>query len=436
MGAATSVLPDAGGYTGWFTSGVGDVRDVVMVLNDARNIVLLDREELSGLIHLNAADSGKYILSRESPASLSLTSTNIVEVELQGLIPGQETSPRCLGEVTLPLHYISRQSGGNLYQIWLPLQPVSALSKEEDHIEQFEKAMLKAARDPRKPMVCISIYAGSIPQASKNYLFDASQEEKAKRFLGLQMSHSQHLRMMQALYRVVRMSQAQSSQQLDSSSRSKDGLADSWPEPLQRLASGSPVGFADFSPQAEADVSPVEDQRAALLEEIKETRTEADERIQKAEKTIQALKEMINDKQVELIQRRKEVSRLRHESESLQLENEKLELQLSRSALQGPNAADAVEAANLRRQAQDLSTHKEALQLILRDFYRAMGQESPSLMAIVSKHAATQRKVIEPDQVEAMMPSSSAEVQEWTNMLPRPSELLLSGLDERFAHEM
>eukprot|EP00434_Breviolum_minutum_P016848 symbB.v1.2.014864.t1/scaffold1095.1/size138309/12 len=40
----------------------------------------------------------------------------------------------------------------------------------------------------------------------------------------------------------------------------------------------------------------------------------------------------------------------------------------------------------------------KALQLILRDFYRAMGQESPSLMAIVSKHAATQRKVIEPDQ--------------------------------------
>ncbi|CAL1165621.1 unnamed protein product [Cladocopium goreaui] len=30
----------------------------------------------------------------------------------------------------------------------------------------------------------------------------------------------------------------------------------------------------------------------------------------------------------------------------------------------------------------------------------------------------------------------AAQVQEWTNMLPRPSELLLSGLDERFARDM
>lgn len=449
MGAATS-----GGYAAWFSSGVVDV---VLVLNDARNIVLQDREELSGVIHLNPEDSGNFVLTRESPATLSLSSTKIVEVEFQGLIQGHQEEPaRCLGEVTLPLHHIAKQCAGSLYQVWLPLQPVSALSQEDDHIAHFDKAMVKAAKDPRKPMVCISLYAGSIPQASRNYLFDAPEEEKAKRFLGLLQSHSQHARMLQALYREVRISQTQPVQHLDSSKGSKDGLADSWSETPLRFASGSPVGFAEFSPEADASAaSPVEDQRAALLEEIKETRTEADERIHKAEKTIQALKEMINDKQVELIQRRKEVSRLRHEAESLQLENEKLELQLSRSSLQSPTAADTVEAANLRREAEDLSTHKEALQLILRDFYRAMGQEPPSMTAIVSKHqAATQTKVLEPDQVElssagaahaapagaAMAPVApapqAAQVQEWTNMLPRPSELLLSGLDERFARDM
>lgn len=447
MGAATS-----GGYAAWFSSGVVDV---VLVLNDARNIVLQDREELNGVIHLNADDSGNFVLTRESPATLSLSSTKIVEVEFKALLQGHQETSRCLGEVFLPLHHIAKQCAGSLYQVWLPLQPVSALSQEDDHIAHFDKAMVKAAKDPRKPMVCISLYAGSIPQASRNYLFDAPEEEKAKRFLGLLQSHSQHARMLQALYREVRISQTQPAQHLDSSKGSKDGLADSWSETPLRFASGSPVGFAEFSPEADASAaSPVEDQRAALLEEIKETRTEADERIHKAEKTIQALKEMINDKQVELIQRRKEVSRLRHEAESLQLENEKLELQLSRSSLQSPTAADTVEAANLRREAEDLSTHKEALQLILRDFYRAMGQEPPSMTAIVSKHqAATQTKVLEPDQERlswgaaapaaasaAPVPSAASaaapQVQEWTNMLPRPSELLLSGLDERFARDM
>eukprot|EP00913_Durusdinium_trenchii_P029119 g27302.t1 len=206
--------------------------------------------------------------------------------------------------------------------------------------------------------VCLSLYAGSIPQASRNYLFDASEKEKAARVLGLMQSYSQHARMLQALYREVRSSQA--SAQLDTS-----GLADSWPS--RRPEMGSPV--AEFSPEAgpvdasrdadKADASPT-DVRAAVREEIRETQAEADERLRKADKTIQALRGMINDKQVELIQRRKEVSRLKHEAESLQLENEKLEVQLSRSSLRGVTAADSVEAANLEKEAEELKTQKEA----------------------------------------------------------------------------
>ncbi|CAK9081836.1 Pentatricopeptide repeat-containing protein [Durusdinium trenchii] len=285
MGAATSITSG-----GWFFA---EAVDVVLVLNDARNIALLEREELSALVHLNPDDSGRFILTRESPASLSLTSTKIVVIEFQGIIQGQQDSARCLGEVILPVHHIARQCAGSLYQVWLPLQPASALLREDDHIDHFEKALLKSARDPRRPMVCLSLYAGSIPQASRNYLFDASEKEKAARVLGLMQSYSQHARMLQALYREVRSSQA--SAQLDTS-----GLADSWPS--RRPEMGSPV--AEFSPEAsrdadKADASPT-DVRAAVREEIRETQAEADERLRKADKTIQALRGMINDKQVQL----------------------------------------------------------------------------------------------------------------------------------------
>ena len=43
-----------------------------------------------------------------------------------------------------------------------------------------------------------------------------------------------------------------------------------------------------------------------------------------------------------------------------QLESEKLELQLTRGSLRSPTAADSVEEGKLRREAEELSTQKEA----------------------------------------------------------------------------
>eukprot|EP00913_Durusdinium_trenchii_P030662 g28717.t1 len=114
MGAATSITSG-----GWFFA---EAVDVVLVLNDARNIALLEREEPLALVHLNPDDSGRFILTRESPASLSLTSTKIVVIEFQGIIQGQQDC------CAIWDHF------------WLPLQPASALLREDDHIDHFEKA--------------------------------------------------------------------------------------------------------------------------------------------------------------------------------------------------------------------------------------------------------------------------------------------------------
>ncbi|CAJ1395715.1 unnamed protein product [Effrenium voratum] len=412
MGAAAS--------GGWFFS---ETVQVVLVLNDARNVSLLPGEELSALIHLDPNDSGSYVLTRECPANLSVSSTKILAVEFRGIVQGLQDTARCLGEITLPLHHIARQCAGNLVQVWLPLQP-SLLAQEEEHIEHFDKALLKAARDPRKPMVCISLYAGSIPQASKDYLFKAPASEKAKRFLGLQQSHSQHARMLQALYREVRSQAHQSA--LDSSNRSKDGLADSW---SRREAFDLPSPEMRNLSEKEASPRVLQETMASLREEIKETTAAANERINKAGENIATLKEMINDKQVELIQRKKEVQRLWHDAESVKLENEKLEVQLARASMRSPTAAEGAEVDGLRKEAQNLATQKEALLLILRDFYGAMGQEPPALSTMVSKHQSRTKK--EPE--KAAEPSGYAQQEQaWTNMLPRPSELLLSGmLEER-----
>lgn len=251
------------------------------------------------------------------------------------------------------------------------------------------------------------------------------------------------MRLLQALYREVRSNQAA---QLDLS-RSKDGLADSWPSEFRRVeanlgqAAPEPSGPAEARGDGE-DVARDETKEALdyLREEIKATTADAEARINKAAESVTTLKDMIQAKQVELIQRRKEVSRLYHDAESVELENQKLQVQLTRASLHvgGQNQHDGEEAEQLRREAEDFHTQKEALLLILRDFYGAMGEEPPTLSAIVSKHQL-RTKQLEPDGDKAFSQSSAGHgyapqqvPQAWTNMLPRPSELLLSGvLEER-----
>ncbi|CAE7943624.1 unnamed protein product [Symbiodinium necroappetens] len=158
-----------------------------------------------------------------------------------------------------------------------------------------------------------------------------------------------------------------------------------------------------------------------LREEIKATTADAEARINKAAESVTTLKDMIQAKQVELIQRRKEVSRLYHDAESVELENQKLQVQLTRASLHvgGQNQHDGEEAEQLRREAEDFHTQKEALLLILRDFYGAMGEEPPTLSAIVSKHQL-RTKQLEPDGDKVVLVSSS-----W------PSAPLLMSLSRR-----
>jgi len=399
---------------------------------------------LSALVHVEP-DHQQHQLTRENLASLTVRPNTILVVECHAIVQGLQDTARCLGEVTLPLDHIARQCAGILYQVWLPLQPASSCDQEEEYIEQFDKALWKSAKDPRKPMVCLSLYPGNMPQASKDYLFNASSSEKADRFLGLFQSHTQHVRMLQALYREVRSNQAAQAQQVDQSVRSKDGLADSWPtDKSRRMEAADLLGPAevrregmDASWTGKPEHGQREDTISYLREEIKATSADANARISKAAESVATLKEMIQAKQVELIQRKKEVSHLWHDAESMELENQKLEVQLSRSSF-SQQRPDSEEASSLRREEEDFKTQKEALLLILRDCYGAVGQEPPSLAAIVSKYQSRSKEV-EPDDNKVFGQPSAGygcrppqSQQAWTNMLPRPSELLLSGvLEER-----
>ncbi|CAE7416082.1 unnamed protein product [Symbiodinium natans] len=325
MGVSTSNLQGP-----WFFP---ESAQIVVVLNDARNIALLNGEELSALIQVEPQDELHH-LTRESPASLSVSPNTILVVKFHAIVQGLQDTARCLGDIVLPLDHVARVCAGSLYQVWLPLQPALSPVLEEDHVDNFDKAVWKAARDPRKPMVCLSLYAGCIPQASKDYLFNASASEKADRFLGLLQSHTQHMRLLQALYREVRSNQA--AQQLDLS-RSKDGLADSWPTESRRFeAAGTPDLPGPKEARGDGEDVPRDDIKETLdylREEIKATTADADARINKAAESVTTLKDMIQGKQVELIQRRKEVSRLWHDAESVELENQKLQVQLTRASL-------------------------------------------------------------------------------------------------------
>lgn len=480
MGAAGSgTLPG-----GWLLSG-SNAAQVSLALEDARYIALLPGEELEALVHVSLSDPGSSRLTRRGPATVSVGPETVLFIEFQTVVSGLQETARCVGEVSLPLDYIVRHCGGSLNHIWQPLQPSSfahRLGGETDvpdieqHVQLFQEGIRTATRDLRKPMVSLSLFRGSSIPSHENFM-TASNSEKAANFISLQQSHVQQARMLQALYRQVRNNQAaaQSNQQLP---EMREGLSDSWSHTSfsgKSRRNDRMDSFAtDPSQNQNADLvesdhrnRDLEDRLNILRQDIAATTEDANARINQATKSIQTLEEKQTLKQVDLLQKRKEVARLWHDAEAVELENQKLELQLQRRSLTGspvPDSLQQQEMEKLGKEQGDLTTQKEALLLILKDFYGAMGKEPPSLEYMINKHSRSessyaQNAPVQPTQhatpSEAPVPQEDApashggyaiapgasasrhdeqagagglEQTGWSNMLPRPSELLSTGL--------
>lgn len=447
---------------------------VTLALEDARYIALLPGEELEAVVHVSLSDPGSSRLTKRSPATVSVGPETVLFVEFQTVVSGLLETARCVGGVSLPLDHIVRHCGGSLNHIWQPLQPSSLAHRGggsetdaldiEQHVQLFQEGIRMATRDLRKPIVCLSLCRGSSIQRYENFM-TATEAEKAANFISVQQSHVQQARMLQALYRQVRNNQAaaQSNQQLPDM---REGLSDSW---SHSSFSCKPKRHdhidMDSSQNQNADVAESEQHRALeerlhiLRQDIAATTEDANARINQATKSIQTLEEKQTMKQVDLLQKRKEVARLWHDAEAVELENQKLELQLQRRSLTGSPAPDSMqqeEIEKLRKEQEDLTTQKEALLLILKDFYGAMGKEPPSLEYMISKNSQSEASYAHSSPSQATKPATPLEapvLQEdpapshggytatpeasashneaeagWSNMLPRPSELLSTGL--------
>lgn len=349
----------------------------------------------------------------------------------------------------MPLEHIARRCGGSLYHTWLPLDvaqqpsrgtPLGSPGTDSNSYELFDKALRNAARDPRLPLVCISLCQADMPRAeSERYDLKADPTERSLRFCSLLQSHAQHSRLLQALYRQCRAGRQAASEaerQPQMLPQLRDALVDSWasvarhdagglefagpPEALHsagaRRAGETPVA----SGQLDVGTGQLEEEASRLRQQIEGTTREANSRINQASEAIRTLKEWLAAKQAEHERLRRESLRARRDGDALENENEQLRLQLERRAREhGSPDEKREELRRLRRDAEVLGEQKEALVLILEDLYGAVGQEA----------AAPQ----EPEPPRAEEAPAAEEPQEtWTNMLPRPSELFASGvLDER-----
>lgn len=462
---------------------------VVLRLNDVRSIVLAPGEDVHGVVSLAAATPSHQqhqiaSLTRHEPARFQAGADSILVLEIRAVANGAVDAARVLGEVRLPLEHVAKRCGRGLYWMWFPLsapwhqrqepgtpQDASPPASQErssqediDSLEHFDRALRNAARDPRWPMVCLSLCPTDSPEAEQAvFEADYAPEQKALHFNALLHSHAQHARLLQALYRICRSAKQQ--QQLERTGRG-DRLLDSWASPEACAAAGLGVtgnGSREDGGYLSQDIG-------RLQGEIASTTTEANLRINQASDAIRTLRERLASRQAEHDRMRRDTQRAYHDAELLEVENERLELTLQRGvAVAGAGAGAAAggggseppeeEAKRIRRDITILKEQKEALMLILEDLYGAVGKGgvpaelaaggagatqqsggqvtalaigSGGLTAENSQHVAlgngsgeglASGQGLLPLPSSGYAPAAPAQ-QAWTNLLPRPSELL------------
>jgi len=394
---------------------------VLLRLIDARCLGLAPSEELVGIVGLGSDLQGTAAVKRGEPVTVSVGVGTTLTIDFEAQPAGRASSGgnRYLGSVYLPLECVARRCGGSLYHMWFPLEskPPSALSPQNGSergsqlFDQFDRSLRSAARDPRLPVVCLSLCQASSPQAERDrYELHTEPPEKALRFDSLLQSHAQHSRLLQALYRQCRA--VTRSQEGDSMSQSRQDLNDSWSWASlerSRRSRDMPVGSLSSDPGQLEEVT-------RLKTDIDTTTREANARINQASDAIRTLRERLSAKQAEHEQMRRETARQRQDAEALETQNEQFRLQLERRAREGGGEDRAEELRRLRREAEVLKEQKDALVLILEDLYGAVGSGG-------TEHESSHHQEASPLDGEATPHTVEPLSETWTNMLPRPSEL-------------
>lgn len=421
---------------------------VLLRLHDARHIDFANGETICGIVSLGADDPEAALVRLDTPAQFAVGASSSVTLTFQAVRPGSSVHHgRYLGEVSLPLEHIAKKCGGSLYHMWLPVQPEhgngalssGALSSGEAAYEHFAKALRNAARDPRLPMVSLSLCRADLPGADLEfYQPSATSADKALHFYSLLQSHAQHARLVQALYR-----QCRSHQQGRGDSANgypQDPLANSFavhPGASPPRRSGSDGGL-DFGLGGISEDARFEAKEPAMLrQELDSMTEEANARINQASDAIRMLKERLSAKSAENDQLKQETVQFRREATELEIENERLGLQLERRERdRGDNEEREVDSKRLKREVEVLQEQKEALLLILNDLYGHLGSPPPVATAEAAAAPSATASTATPAETSSISPgtygspqkSHSSEQEGWTNMLPRPSEIFASGV--------
>lgn len=453
-------MGNAGIGTGWLYSSDHEM-PVVLRLNDVRNVRLKGGEDIAGVINLRTIVGNEMpnvaAVRRDSPAIFSIELDSLLTLEMRIKRAGDDgPSAVVVGGVCLPLDHLAKRCGQSVYHTWFPLQqpPPKPLHSETETLDQLDRAMRSVARDPRVPMVCISLYPASASDAAGGTAGDHRYElsvpagDKALRFSGLEQSHMQHVRLLQSLYRQSRQDRKETAGHsgpgvLHGALLNEESLAqERMPPALNRMESLMPERLMpqirsmessdtfDLPGPAEvlhpggfpsgnsgSNIGGAQETISRLQREIETTTAEANLRINQASDAIRTLKERLGARQAEHEHLRQENVRLQHDADALGLENERLAIQLERKARDraaNPRSREEreLELKRLKRETEMLKEQKEALMTILEDLYGAKAN---------SGH---------PGQGPSSNKDDGGDDEGWTNMLPRPSELFEGGVLE------
>lgn len=432
-------MGNAAGGASWFAF-TEETTLVLLRLHDARQIDLSSGEAICGIVSLGADEPEAALVRPDCPAQFAVDAGSSVSISFRAVRAGCSVHHgRLLGDVSLPLEHIAKKCGGSLYHMWLPVQPDhgnGAQSSGEAAYEHFAKALRNAAKDPRLPMVSLSLCRADVPGADLEfYESSATSADKAAHFYSLLQSHAQHARLVQALYRQNRLQQ-----QGRGNACSQDPLADSFAVhpgfkfgPQRRSRNDSGLEFDLGGIAEDGRFEPEDPDR--LRKEMDDMTSEANARINQASDAIRTLKERLSAKQAENNHLKQETSQFRREATEQEIENERLSLMLERRERdKGDNADREAESKRLKREVEVLKEQKEALLLILNDLYGAVGSPPPKAAteatAVPSAAASTGTPLPYSGSGSYSSPekSHSSEQEGWTNMLPRPSEIFASGV--------
>eukprot|EP00929_Paragymnodinium_shiwhaense_P056410 TRINITY_DN28222_c0_g1_i1.p1 TRINITY_DN28222_c0_g1~~TRINITY_DN28222_c0_g1_i1.p1 ORF type:complete len:489 (+),score=132.81 TRINITY_DN28222_c0_g1_i1:210-1676(+) len=434
---------------GWFFSSDRQTQ-VLLRLNDVRNVPLSPGEQLHGLVSCGRGSMEVEILTKSEPARLFVGMDSVLALEFRAVsfpavseaqrAVSSSSAPtvagRLLGEVFLPLQHVAHRCGSALYKMWLPLtapqgpqqelSPGGSPSSQSSAgiaLDDFDKLLRTAARDPRWPMVCLSLcHAEAVEARQPTYELTMPPGAQVAYFGPLLHSHAQHARLLQALYRLWRLrQQAQAA-----------GKAPKIPGAGGISLESSFAGLAHPPGGLGNDVADgltSEESIARLQGEISATTSEANARINQAGDAIRTLEERLQQRQAQLQQMRLETQRLRHEGDALELENDRLERQHGgsssdhRGAGYGSNESPDMELKRLKQDAAMLREQTEALRLIVADL-KAIPSGSASDGPVVEASKASAGKASTSTMAAQAQVCKDNEDVSLTKLLPPPSGLL------------